>query len=308
MDIFELSLRHIVVFNSVAETLNMSKSAKKLFITQPAISQTIKDIENKFGVKLFVRNGKNLKLTEEGKELYIYTKRVINLLKEAQLCLENFNTLNKGCVKIGASTTIGNYLLPEVIKAFKLKYPNIDITVFIENTEQVLRKLKLCDIGVGLIEGLPNVDDKRIRLSKFIKDEIVFFCSPKNRLANKSEVSVKELEGEIFINREVGSGTRQIIEREIRKFGVTLNIDYELNNSEAIKNAVMCNLGVSALSKLIVKREIENGNLKIINVKDIKIYRWFYLLEIGSYNKAQKIFVDHLKSLESIPPHILCKS
>ncbi len=296
MDIFELSLRHIVVFNSVAETLNMSKSAEKLYITQPAISQTIKDIESKFGVKLFVRSGKNLKLTEEGKELYIYTKRVVNLLKEAQLCLENFNTLNKGCVKIGASTTIGNYLLPDVIRTFKLKYPNIDITVFIGNTEQVLHKLKLCDIGIALIEGLPNVNDKRIKISKFIKDEIVFFSSPKNRLADKKEVNIKELEKETFINREVGSGTRQIIEREIGKFGVHLNINYELNNSEAIKNAVMCNLGISALSKLIIKRELENGSLKKINVKGIKIHRWFYLLEIGDHNKAQKIFVEHLKN------------
>ena len=298
MDIFELSLRHIVVFNSVAETLSMSKSAEKLYITQPAISQTIKDIENKFGVKLFIRSGKHLRLTEEGKELYIYTKRVINLLKEAQLCLENFNTLNKGCVKIGASTTIGNYLLPELIKTFKLKYPNIDITVFIGNTEQVLHKLKLCDIGVALIEGLPNVDDRRIKISKFIKDEIIFFGSPQNKLTDKKEVDIKELEKETFINREVGSGTRQIIEREIGKFDVHLNINYELNNSEAIKNAVMCNLGISALSKLIVKRELENGGLKEINVKGIKIYRWFYLLEIGDHNKAQKIFVDHIKNFK----------
>ena len=293
MDFFELTLRHILVFNSVAETLSMSKSAEKLYITQPAISQTIKDIEGKFGVKLFIRKGKNLKLTEEGKELYVYTKRVTNLLKDAQLCLENFNTLNKGCVRIGASTTIGNYLLPELIKSFKKKYPNIETSVFIGNTEQVLHKLKLCDVGIALIEGIPNVEDSRIKILKYIKDEIIFICSPNNSLADR-EVSLKDLEEEPFISREKGSGTRQVIEKEIGKFDVHPNVAFELNNSEAIKNAVMCNLGISALSKLIVKRELKSGSIKKIDVKDIKIYRWFYLLEIGDHNKAQKMFIDHL--------------
>ncbi len=293
MDIFDLTLRHILVFNSVAETLSMSKSAEKLYITQPAISQTIKDIENKFGVKLFIRKGKELKLTDEGRELYIYTMRVVNLLKDVQLYLESFSSLHKGCVHVGASTTIGNYFLLEIINSFKKQYPNIEVTVFIGNTEQVLRKLKLWDIGLALIEGLPNVEDKRIKISKYVKDEIIFICSPEHRLVGK-KVSLKDLEKEPFISREKGSGTRQIIEKEIEKFDVYPDVALELNNSEAIKNAVMCNLGISALSKLIVKRELKNGSIKKINVKDIKIYRWFYLLEITNYNRAQKIFLRYL--------------
>jgi len=293
MDFFELTLRHILVFNSVAETLSMSKSAEKLYITQPAISQTIKDIESKFGVKLFIRKGKELKLTDEGRELYIYTMRVVNLLKDVQLCLESFNSLHKGCVHVGASTTIGNYFLLEIISSFKKQYPNIEVIVFIGNTEQVLRKLKLWDIGLALIEGLPNIEDKRIKISKYVKDEIIFICSPEHHLVGK-KVSLKDLEEEPFISREKGSGTRQIIEKEIGKFDVHPNVAFELNNSEAIKNAVMCNLGISALSKLIVKRELKSGSIKKIDVKDIKIYRWFYLLEIGDHNKAQKMFIDHL--------------
>ncbi len=293
MNIFDLSLRHILIFNSVAETLNMSKSAQKLYITQPAISQTIKDVEDKFTIKLFVRKGKNLHLTQEGMDFYVYTKRVINLLEDAQLCLENFNTLNKGCVHIGASSTIGNYLLPELIKTFNDKYSNIDTTVFIGNTHQVLHKLKLCDIGIALIEGLPIINDNHVKITKFIKDEIIFMCSSNNDLADK-RVKLKELESEIFINREKGSGTRQIIERGIAKLGVHLNALYEFNNSEAIRNAVLCNLGISALSKLIVRKELEIGTIKQIDVIDVKLGRWFYLLEVSGHNKAQKVFVDHI--------------
>ena len=293
MNIFDLSLRHIMVFNSVAETLSMSKSAQKLYITQPAISQTIKDIEDKFTIKLFVRKGKNLHLTQEGMDFYVYTKRVINLLEDAQLCLENFNTLNKGCVYIGASSTIGNYLLPELIKTFNNKYSSIDTTVFIGNTHQVLHKLKLCDIGIALIEGIPAINDSRVKITKFIMDEIIFVCSSKNNLAGK-RVKLSELENECFINREKGSGTRQIIEREVEKLGVYLNASYEFNNSEAIKNAVLCNLGISALSKLVVKKELKIGTIKKIDVKNIKIERWFYLLEAGDHNKAQQVFVEHI--------------
>ncbi len=294
MNIYDLSLRHILVFNSVAETLNMSRSSQELFITQPAVSQTIKDMEMKFGVKLFLRKSNRLHLTQEGKELYIYTKRIINLLEDARLCLENFNTFDKGCVRIGASSTIGNYLLPKLIKSFKAEYPHIDVITYIGNTKQVIYKLKLCDIGVGLIEGLVNIDDKNIKIKKFVKDEIVFICSQDHYFANKDKVTLEDIQKAKFICREKGSGTRQVIEKELDRANISLRSVYEFNNSEAIKNAVLYNLGISALSKLIVRKELKVGMLKKINVENLKITRWFHLLEIGNYNKAQKIFIKHI--------------
>ncbi|NOZ83707.1 MAG: LysR family transcriptional regulator [Epsilonproteobacteria bacterium] len=294
MTIYDLSLRHIFVFNNVAETLNMSKSAKNLFITQSAVSQTIKDIENKFAIKLFIRQNKKLYLTHEGKELYICTKKIINLLKDAQLCLENFNTLKKGCACIGASTTIGNYLLPVIVKAFKEQYPCIDIKIFIGNTNEVINKLRLSDIDVGLIEGLPQTNDTTIKTTKFMEDELIFVCSPQHHFAKKRTVGLKELKSENFIIREKGSGTRQIIETEFERHGVNVNISYEFNNSEAIKNAVSCNLGISVLSKLIVKKELSANMLKKINIKGLTIYRWFYLLKTDACNKAQKVLIEHI--------------
>ncbi len=296
MNICDLSLRHILVFNNVAETLSMSKSAQNLYVTQPAISQTIKDIENKFGVRLFVRKGHKLKLTLEGRELYVYTKRIMNLMEGAQLCLENFNSLNKGYVTIGASSTIGNYILPNMIKSFKEHYPRMSINTFIGNTHQVIYKLRLCDVGVGLIEGLPDVDDKEIKVSKFMKDEIVFFCSPEHPFAKEKKVTLDELKSGDFISREKGSGTRQIIEKHLEDVDVKLKAAYEFNNSEAVKNAVIYGLGFSALSKLIIQRELELGVVKQIDVEGLKITRWFYLLEISNHNKAQDVFVEHIFS------------
>ncbi|GMT43846.1 MAG: LysR family transcriptional regulator [bacterium] len=294
MTMYDLNLRHIFAFNNVAETLNMSKSAQNLFITQSAVSQTIKDIENKFTIKLFIRQNNKLYLTYEGKGLYIYTKKIINLLEDAQLCLENFNTLKKGCVCIGASTTIGNYLLPELVKTFKEQYPDIDINIFIGNTHEVINKLRLSDIDVGLIEGLPQTDDTTVKTTKFMKDELIFVCSPQHHFAKKKTVDLKELKGENFIIREKGSGTRQIMEAEFEKHGISINIPYKFNNSEAIKNAVSCNLGISVLSKLIVKKELSTNMLKKINIKGLTIYRWFYLLKIDTCNKAQKVLIEHI--------------
>jgi len=294
MNIFDLSLRHILVFNSVAETLNMSKSARSLYITQPAVSQTIKDIENKFSIKLFIRKGKNIMLTQEGKDFRIYARRVVNLMNEAQICLEDFNSLNKGRIHVGASSTIGNYLLPELIQTFNKKYSNIDVVTFIGNTHDILNKLEMYDIDIGLIEGLPQPDNRNIKATKFMEDELIFICSNKHPLGSRKNVSLKELKKESFISREKGSGTRQIMEAEFKKLGVHLNVMYEFNNSEAIKNAVLSNLGVSVLSKLVVKKELKNKSLRKIDLKDFKIARWFYLLETDNYNKAQQAFIQHV--------------
>uniref|UniRef100_A0A832EXH9 LysR family transcriptional regulator n=1 Tax=Desulfurella acetivorans TaxID=33002 RepID=A0A832EXH9_DESAE len=294
MNVADLSLHHVVVFNSVAKSLNMSKSAKELLVTQSAISQTIKDLETKFSVKLFLRKNRRLYLTEEGKEFYYYTKKIFDILEEAKLCLENFNTLKKGRVSIGASMTIGNYLLPELIVKFKQSYPDIDLSLFIGNSAEVIEKLRTSEIDIALIEGLPYTNDKSIKITRFAKDKLSFICSPQHRFASMQKVALKDLLKEQFIMRERGSGTRQIIEAEFAKVGAHVKVAYEFNNPEAIKNAVSCNLGVSALSDLIIKNELQMGMLKEIPAYAIKIYRWFYLMKINSYNKAQTIFENYL--------------
>jgi len=294
MNVADLSLHHVVVFNSVAKSLNMSNSAKELLVTQSAISQTIKDLETKFSVKLFLRKNRRLYLTEEGKEFYYYTKKIFDILEEAKLCLENFNTLKKGRVSIGASMTIGNYLLPELIVKFKQSYPDIDLSLFIGNSAEVIEKLRTSEIDTALIEGLPYINDKSIKITRFAKDKLSFICSPQHKFASMQKVTLKDLLKEQFIMRERGSGTRQIIEAEFAKVGAHVKVAYEFNNPEAIKNAVSCNLGVSALSDLIIKNELQMGMLKEIPVSTIKIYRWFYLMKINSYNKAQTIFENYL--------------
>lgn len=294
MNTADLSLHHVVVFNSVAKSLNMSKSAKELLVTQSAVSQTIKDLETKFSVKLFLRKNRRLFLTEEGKEFYYYTKKIFDILEEAKLCLENFNTLKKGRVAIGASMTIGNYLLPELIVKFKQTYPDIDLSLFIANSSEVIEKLRTSEIDLALIEGLPHTNDKSIKITKFAKDKLLFICSPQHKFASLDKVTLKDLLKEQFIMRERGSGTRQIIEAELAKLGAHVKVAYEFNNPEAIKNAVSCNLGISALSELIIKNELQMGMLKEIPITNIKIYRWFYLMRINSYNKAQTIFENYL--------------
>jgi DNA-binding transcriptional LysR family regulator len=272
----------------------MSKSAKELLVTQSAISQTIKDLETKFSVKLFLRKNRRLYLTEEGKEFYYYTKKIFEILEEAKLCLENFNTLKKGRVSIGASMTIGNYLLPEFIVKFKQSYPDIDLSLFIGNSAEVIEKLRISEVDIALIEGLPYTNDKSIKITRFAKDKLSFICSPQHSFASMQKVTLKDLLKEQFIMRERGSGTRQIIEAEFAKVGAHVKVAYEFNNPEAIKNAVSCNLGISALSDLIIKNELQMGMLKEIPISTIKIYRWFYLMKINSYNKAQTIFENYL--------------
>jgi DNA-binding transcriptional LysR family regulator len=149
---------------------------------------------------------------------------------------------------------------------------------------------------MALIEGLPHIKDSSITLEKFMEDELVFISSLEHRFASKRCVEIGELEGENFIIREQGSGTREIIENRLNEIGVNLNIVYEFNNSEAIKNAVSANLGISALSSLVIRNELKTKRLKRINIRNFKMKRWFYFLKIKPYNKAQNLFISYISS------------
>lgn len=288
-----MTLRDINIFVTVCELNSMSAAARKLYMSQPAISQAISQIEEELQVKLFDRIGKHLSLTYAGEILYGYGKRILNLVKEAESSLDDVKNMRIGRLRVGTSTTVGIYLLPEIIGGFKQKF-NVDIYFTIANTSEIEKLVLDNSIDLGIIEG--PVHSKDIVVTSYIDDELYLVCSKSHKLANKKIISLQEIENEDIIMRETGSGTREIFEEAMARNNARYKIKYILNNTEAIKKAVEANIGISVISRLAVEKEIKSGKLIKVEIENIKFKRKFSII----YHKDKfrsNLFEEFIKYL-----------
>ncbi|TNF52522.1 LysR family transcriptional regulator [bacterium] len=287
------------VFCTVADTKSFSKASEIIRLTQPAVSLQIQALEEIYGTKLFNRSGCIITLTKAGEMLYRYAKEINDLYTSAEKEIGGVTGQVKGVVSVGASTTIGNYILPSVIAEFKRKYPKVGVHIHISNTKSVIDFLNEASIDVGLVEG--DAKKQKLTVEKLIPDEMVVIMSPLHPWAKKSQVSVLDIPKEPFILREEGSGTRQMIEKHLAKSGISPNnikAAFVMGSTESIKGAVEEGLGISIVSRWAVKKEIRNGSLKATTFKEQKILRDFSLLfrKPGSYSHALDKFIGFLKN------------
>lgn len=268
--------RKLRVFYEVAVKLNMTEAANSLFISQPAISQTIRDLEEEFNVRLFDRIGKKLFLTHEGEIFLNFVRRILNLYDDCTKSMKDFSELKEGKLRVGASTTIGIYVLPQIIGKFSGKYHDIKISINIENTEIIANMILNNQIDFAFVEG-PVFSDEIVE-DFFCHDELVFIVPPDHPWAKSKEVDIKEIEKTKIIMREKGSGTREVLEHVLKVYGVNCHIDFELGNTEAIKKAVEAGLGISCISKRCTEIEAGSGRIAVVKVKGISILRDFHLI------------------------------
>ncbi|MCR1934906.1 selenium metabolism-associated LysR family transcriptional regulator [Clostridium tepidum] len=268
--------RKLRIFYEVAEKLNMTEVAEKLYISQPAVSQTILELENELGVKLFDRINRRLYLTNEGEIFLNYVRRILNMYDDSIRSLKDINNLKTGKLKIGASTTIGIYILPDIIGKFSKEYKGIDISIAIENTKLISNMILDNSIDLAFVEG--PVYNEEIIKENFCDDELVFITSSEHQWSNKDYISIDEIQKEKIIMREMGSGTREVFESYMTSNNVNYNIAFELGNTEAIKKAVEAGLGISCISKRCIKNELNNNKLSQTKLKEFQIKRNFILI------------------------------
>lgn len=272
------------VFCTVAETKSFSKASEIIRLTQPAVSLQIQALEEIYGTKLFNRSGCIITLTQAGEVLYKYAKEINTLYTAAEKELGEFTGQVKGVVTIGASSTIGNYVLPAVIAEFRKKYPKVAVHLVTANTKTIVDYLNAGGIDIALVEG--EVKKQKLIVEKLIPDEMVLIMHPLHPWARKSNVSIFDVAKEPFIFREEGSGTRQMIEKYLIKHGISpqsIKIVFIMGSTESIKSAVEEGLGVSIVSKWAAKKEIRYGTLKTASLKEDRFMRDFSLL----YRKAK---------------------
>jgi len=267
------------VFCTVAETGSFSKASEIIHLTQPAVSLQIQALEELYETKLFDRTSSSVILTPSGEVLYKFAKEILTLYSQAEKDLGEITGLVKGSISIGASTTIGNYLLPVVISDFKAENPKIKIHLQVGNTKRVVDLLNSGNLDIGIVEG--EIKKYKIISEKLISDEMMLILPSEHPWAKKKDISMLDIIKEPFIFREEGSGTRQIIEKYLNKRGITtqkMNISTILGSTEAIKEAVEHGVGMSIVSKWAVRKELKAGELKTLLFKEGRMLRDFSLI------------------------------
>lgn len=291
-----MNFRKLKIFYETAIHLNMTKVAKNMYISQPSISQSINELEQDLNVKLFDRIGKRLFLTHEGEIFLNYARRILNLYDEGVKTIKDCSVNAEGKIVIGASTTIGIYILPEIIKEFSANFKGVEISLIIENTKTIERLILENKVDFAFVEG--EITSDEIIKETAWKDELIFICGDSNKLKNYDLINGKFLENEKFIMREEGSGTREHTEIFLRKNKIKFNKFLELGNTEAIKKTVEANLGIGCLSYRVVEDRIKLGKLFSFRVKEGRIERDLYLIlhKDKFISNNMKKFIEYSKN------------
>ena len=289
------------VFITVAEKKNFSKAAKALSLTQPAVSFQIQTLEQYYQTMLFDRVNRHIKLTAAGELLLDYAVRMSNLQAELEKNMQQLTGHVKGELLVGASTTIGEYILPFIVGDFKKEYPDVNVTIQIMNTEQIEEMVENRNFDVGLIEGPVEYGD--MDSSEFLGDELVVIVPSDHPWAKKGVVTLEELRVEPFITREPGSGSRLEFEQAMidAEFDVeTMNIVMEIGNTSAIKAAVISGLGVAVISKWAINDVVRMGKIKPVKIQNIDMRRRFKIItsEEKFQSEAAAKFIDYLNGLD----------
>lgn len=292
-----MNFNHLLIFQKVAEKRHFTRAAEELFISQPAVSKQVHEFENEMGEALLEQVGRKVQLTHAGQVLYEYACRIFALAKEAETVLEELRGLERGQLAVGASMTIGTYLLPQLLGQYNSLYPAISLTLDIANATEIQAKLLANKLDFGLVEGF--VDEAELIKTEWRQDELVLIDAVKKPLLAATTVKIEQvLDSQVpLILREQGSGTRAVLEAALSQRGLKLlRPVLELNSLEAIKNAVNAGLGVSFVSEHCVANELVFNLLKIVKVDDFELKRSLYLVQARSKrtSKAAQAFLDLL--------------
>ena len=265
----------LVVFRRVAEARSFRKAAEELYLTQPAVSQQIKALEEDLGVQLFDRTGKHIALTPAGQILLDYAAKAGELMVQAEREIALLDGAHAGNLALGASTTIAQYLLPRLLGEFCRRHPRVHARLISGNTEKVVAALEQNKIVLGLIEG--PAQNQHVKTEPFLRDELVPIVAMGHAWAARSTIPLEELCQAPLVMREHGSGSRREIEMAMERQGVrlgSLQIAMELDSTEAIKSAVEAGLGIGIVSQCAIAADLRlNRAFKVLRVQGLRIER-----------------------------------
>ena len=294
-----MELMQLEMFVAVVEEGSVQAAAERVFRSPPAVSMSLKKLEDEIGSPLFDRSQRHdYLLTEAGEVLYSYATRLLNLRNEAATSLDAIKKLKQGHLRIGANESTNSYLLPQLTQVFHERYPNIKIEAVCDHTEGLIRQLKERRLDLGLLGYLPV--EHELDAQPLVRDEVVLILSSRHQLAGREFVSVKELEKESVIVESHYSSLRQKVVEVFERSGTPLNIRVESATIETIKKMVAKNVGVGFVPLMCIREEVARGELVTVPVEGFQQKRtlWAVRRREGPQSPAAEAFM-HVVKLET---------
>jgi LysR family transcriptional regulator, low CO2-responsive transcriptional regulator len=290
-----VTLRQLRTFKTVADLNSFSIAAQRLKLSQPSVSYQVKELEETLGLPLLDRLGKRVQLTEAGTALYGYARRMLDVLDEATVAIEELRGIRRGTLRVGASTTVGIYLLPAALGAFKKLHPGLVISLEIGTRERVQEQVLRNELDLAVVG--PALKDPELAIIPFLSDELVVVAPAGHALAGKRALTLKDLAGQPFIMREASSGSRLSLEKAARKAGAKLSVAMELGSNGAIKHAVESGLGLAVISRYATGLEFSSGRLVELKVRGFPIRRDWNIVHLRHRKLPASVtaFIDFLK-------------
>lgn len=291
-----MTLRQFEVFQAVARERSFSRAAKKIHASQPTLSEHVAELERELGKKLFFRRGREVTLTEAGRVFEEYCARAVSAVEGARQAVAELDGLGHGSVLVGASTTPGLYVMPEIIARFRARCPGIELKLQIANSTIIEERVKERELDLGIVGG-HTVGQGEECLAAGLLDELVLVVPPGHAWAKRREIGPDQLAGEPMLMREPGSSTRTVTERVLQRAGVKFLVAMELDHTEAIKQGVMAGLGVALVSIFAVRGEIATRRLCALRLRGIRLERHFHVIhhEARRVTASARAFMELLE-------------
>ncbi len=304
-----ITLRQLEIFIAVAETAQVTKASKKLFVTQSAVSMALAELENQLGGSLFDRHGRSLLLNARGRYLLPLAKDITAQVGNVETIMSERNDKLSGHIEIIASLSLGNYILPYLIGAFKRIHPKVHVNMLVYNTQYAERMVADGAMDIGFVEGQAHHED--IVAKPWFKDELVVLAGPSDPIAHNKVFDVNtDMKNTKWVMREEGSGTASVFRERMKDYLDGIHVVMEMGHPEAVKRAVESGVGLACLSALTVCREVENGWIKSLDVKGVDMSRqlWVINRKDKRMTEAMQEFLDFCDVMSTCDDERVCLS
>ncbi|WP_183572697.1 LysR family transcriptional regulator [Mucilaginibacter sp. X5P1] len=290
------------VFYTVAKRLNFTKAADELFISQPAVTKHIKELESEFKVSLFERSGnKKISLTPAGETLLQHTSKLFTTYRELEYDMNMLVDKHNGVLHIGASTTVAQYIIPPILAQFHKKFKDIKVLLITGNTEDMEQALLDRNIEIGIIEGISR--NPQIKYEEYLQDELVLVSAANNSLIKKATLKPDELKSYPLLLREPGSGTLDVIAHALKPHHIKLSdlqVEMQLGGTESIKSYVLHSNCLAFLSIHSILKELRNNECRIIDIKGLTVERPFHFIQLhGQSSPLAELFIRFARNYKA---------
>lgn len=291
-----MTIRHLKIFIAVADSGKMRRAAEILYISQPTVSQAIKELENYYQVQLFERLSQRLYITDSGKLLLSYARHIVSSFETMEEALRSAEA--QPIIKIGGSVSVGTVLLADFVDKLETQMCGVEAQITVDNTSEIERKILTSQLDLAIVEG--SVESSEIVVITVCEDELVLVVGEKHPFYNNNRIKLSQLQNQPLISREQGSADRNQFEQLLAENNISMHKKWCCTNTETIKSAVVGGKGIAILSKMLVKEEIATGKLKILCVENVNVKRNIKLIYHKNkfISKPMETFINICKTRE----------